>query len=49
VLIEAPAPLPKLAKSIGNHAFEGEGDAFLSKKTQGNACSLKSQYRTKKP
>jgi hypothetical protein len=44
VLTEASVPQPKLAKGFGNHAFEGEGDAFVRKKNQGNACSPKPQF-----
>jgi hypothetical protein len=32
MLAEAPTPQPNLIKSFGDHAFEGEGDAFSRKK-----------------
>jgi hypothetical protein len=32
MLAEAPTPQPNLIKSFGDHAFEGEGDAFSREK-----------------
>jgi hypothetical protein len=37
----------KLVKSFGHNAFKGEGDAFLRKRTQGNARSPKPSVAAK--
>jgi hypothetical protein len=44
MLLEASVPQSKLAKGFGKHMFKGEGNAFLSKKNQGNTYSLKPQH-----